>query len=70
MRFAARIKRFYRVVQDRINCHCNPVRDEDVARLSPFSHQHINLLVRYSFDVHDAVARGELRPLRPPIENP
>jgi TnpA family transposase len=47
-----------------------PVRDEDVARLSPFSHQHINMLGRYSFDVHDAVARGELRPLRPPIENP
>ncbi len=47
-----------------------PVRDEDVARLSPYSHQHINMLGRYSFDVHDSVARGELRPLRLPFENP
>lgn len=47
-----------------------PVRDEDVARLSPYSHKHINMLGRYSFDIHDAVARGELRPLRPPSESP
>ena len=41
------------------------VRDEDVARLSPFIHErHINLLGRYSFTVPDAVSRGELRPLR------
>ena len=44
-----------------------PVRDEDVARLSPFVHErHINLLGRYSFAVPEAVARGELRPLRSP----
>jgi TnpA family transposase len=43
-----------------------PVRDEDVARLSPFPHGHINLLGRYNFWVHEAVARGELRPLRNP----
>ncbi|MGF6604885.1 TnpA family transposase [Paraburkholderia sp. GAS448] len=42
------------------------VKDEDVARLSPFGHDHINLLGRYSFAVPDAVARGELRPLRRP----
>ena len=42
-----------------------PVRDEDVARLSPFTHErHINLLGRYSFAVPEAVIRGELRPLR------
>jgi TnpA family transposase len=40
------------------------VRDEDVARLSPFIFKHINLLGRYSFLVSEAVARGELRPLR------
>ena len=40
-----------------------PVRDEDVARLSPFGHEHINMLGRYSFLVPEAVARGELRPL-------
>ena len=44
------------------------VNDEDVARLSPFGHDHINLLGRYSFAVPEAVARGELRPLRNPNE--
>ena len=45
------------------------VRDEDVARLSPFIHErHINLLGRYSFAVPEAVTRGELRPLRNPNE--
>lgn len=39
------------------------VRPEDEARLSPFGHEHINMLGRYSFAVPDAVARGELRPL-------
>ena len=42
------------------------VMDEDVARLSPFGHSHINLLGRYSFAVPEAVSRGELRPLRGP----
>ena len=41
-----------------------PVREEDVARLSPFIHEsHINLLGRYSLAVPDAVCRGEPRPL-------
>jgi hypothetical protein len=38
----------------------------DVVRLSPFGHEHINMLGRYSF----AVARGELRPLPGTSENP
>ena len=42
------------------------VLDEDVARLSPFVHEHINLLGRYSFAVPEEVIRGELRPLRNP----
>ena len=44
----------------------SPVRDEDVARLSPLIHQHINVLGRYSFAIPDAIVRGELRPLRDP----
>ncbi|MBF0548251.1 MAG: Tn3 family transposase, partial [Candidatus Riflebacteria bacterium] len=40
------------------------VQDEDIARLSPFLHEHINLLGRYSFSVPEEVTRGELRPLR------
>ena len=39
------------------------VKPEDEARLSPFGHEHINMLGRYSFSVPEAVARGELRPL-------
>ena len=46
------------------------VRDEDVARLSPLQqHEHINMLGRYSFSVPEAVAKGELRPLRNPADN-
>ena len=45
------------------------VRPEDEARLSPFGHEHINMLGRYSFAVPDAVARGELRPLRTATES-
>ncbi len=42
------------------------VLDDDVARLSPLIHNHINMLGRYSFDVSESIARGELRPLRNP----
>jgi hypothetical protein len=45
-----------------------PVHDEDVARLDPLGFDHINMLGRYSFAIHEAVARGELRPLRDPRE--
>lgn len=45
------------------------VRDEDVARLSPQIHEHINMLGRYTFAVPEAVAKGELRPLRDPSGN-
>jgi len=45
------------------------VKDEDVARLSPLLHEHINMLGRYSFLVLDAVAKGELRPLRNPAND-
>ena len=44
------------------------VRPEDEARLSPFGHEHINMLGRYSFTVQEEVARGELRQLRDPGE--
>lgn len=38
------------------------VRDEDVARLSPFVRHHINMLGRYSFQLPGLP--GGLRPLR------
>jgi TnpA family transposase len=46
-----------------------PVNDEDVARLSPLLHEHINMLGRYSFSVPEVVAKGELRPLRNPDDD-
>ena len=44
------------------------VRDEDVARLSPLSYAHVNLLGRYHFTLPEAVAQGAVRPLRDPEE--
>lgn len=46
-----------------------PVLEEDMARLSPLIHEHINMLGRYSFEVPEEVARGELRPLRNPEDD-
>ena len=45
-----------------------PVRPQDEARLSAFGHEHINRLGRYSFQVPEAVARGEPRPLQTATE--
>jgi hypothetical protein len=42
------------------------VRIEDVARLSPHIHDHINMQGRYSLTIPEAVAKGALRPLRDP----
>lgn len=39
------------------------VKEEDVARLSPLKHQHINVLGQYSFKLDDPIAKGHLRPL-------
>ena len=52
---------------NRLRAEGYEVRDEDVARLSPLGFEHINMLGRYAFILPDAVARGELRPLRDPV---
>ena len=39
---------------------------EDVARISPLKHAHINVLGRYHFEMPDDVAAGAMRPLRDP----
>ncbi len=41
-----------------------PVRDEDLARLSPLGHAHLNVLGRYTFTTSAPTAG--LRPLRDP----
>jgi TnpA family transposase len=53
---------------DQLRKEGHEVRKEDVARLSPLVHDHINMLGRYSFAVPEAVSRGELRPLRNPLD--
>ncbi len=55
-------------ILDQLRAEGYDVRPEDAARLSPFGHEHINMLGRYSFAVPDTVARGELRPLRTATE--
>ena len=42
------------------------VLDEDVARLSPLGHDHINMPDRHAFTLPARVARGERHPLRDP----
>ena len=51
---------------DRLRAEGHEPRSEDVARLSPLGHTHVNMLGRYAFTLPDTVARGELRPLRDP----
>jgi TnpA family transposase len=47
----------------------NTIYIEDVARLSPLGHDHINMLGRYAFTLPARVARGERRPLRDPNQH-
>lgn len=56
-------------VLDQLRAEGYSVRPEDEERLSPFTHDHINMLGRYSFAVPEAVARGELRSLRNATES-
>ena len=51
---------------DRLQVEGHKARPEDVARLSPLGHTHVNMLGRYAFTLPNTVARSELRPLRDP----
>jgi len=53
---------------NQLRANGEPVNDAGVARLSPLLHEHINMLGRYSFSMPEAVAKGELRPLRDPTD--
>ena len=44
------------------------INDDDVARLSPLSTHHVNVLGRYHFSLPEHIARGEFRPLRDPSD--
>ena len=40
------------------------VTREQIARLSPLVHQHINMLGRYNFELDTSLIQGNMRPLR------
>lgn len=56
--------RYMDAALDRLRSEGFDVRDEDVARLSPFVRHHVNMLGRYSFQLPDLP--DGLRPLREP----
>jgi hypothetical protein len=55
-------------VLDQLRAEGYSVLLKDETRLLPFGHEHINMLGRYSFAEPEAVALGELRPLRNAME--
>src|SRR5258708_5946660 len=44
------------------------VRPEDVERVWPLGFRHVNMLGRYSFNLSESLAHGDLRPLRDPSD--
>ena len=40
-----------------------PIKDEDIAKVSPLMHKHINTLGKFSFALPDSVKDGNLREL-------
>ena len=55
---------------DQLRQQGHQVNTEDVTKLSPLLHEHINLLGRYSFSVPESARNGQLRPLRDPLDDP
>ena len=49
-----------------LSCVGYAVCPEDVARLSPLIRRHLNFQGRHAFVLPEAVAQGQLRPLRDP----
>ncbi|HDL8516779.1 TPA: Tn3 family transposase [Yersinia enterocolitica] len=49
---------------DHLRAQGETLNDEDIARLSPLCHGHINMLGHYSFTLAELVTKGHLRPLK------
>ncbi|GAA5504098.1 tn3 family transposase TnBth1 [Deinococcus xinjiangensis] len=58
--------RYMQLALDELRSIGHPVKDEDVARLTPLLHEHVNMLGKYDFTLAEEVAQGQLRPLRDP----
>ena len=52
---------------DQLRAEGYPVLDDDIARLNPHVHDHINMLGRYSLSIPESVAHGQLRPPQKPV---
>ena len=57
---------YMQAVVENLKAHGRSVNPAELARVSPLAHRHTNFLGRYAFTLPEAVARGELRPLRDP----
>ena len=57
--------RYISAALDALRARGYPVLDEDVARLSPFVREHLNVVGKYSFLLPDLGEDG-IRPLRDP----
>ena len=55
--------RYLNAAVEQLRGRGHPVREEDVGRLSPLGHAHLNVLGRYTFT---SVPGPGLRPLRDP----
>ena len=51
---------------DSLQVRGEPILPEDIARLSPFGHRHINYLGYYNFNLPETLRDGKLRPFRAP----
>ena len=61
--------RYMNLALDSLRAEGFEIADEDVERLSPLRHEHINLLGRYHFTLDESVRQGGMRPLRDSIES-
>jgi len=58
--------RYMHLALDQLRSEGVEVKAEDVVRLSPLTHEHVNMLGRYQFTLAEPVQRGELRSLCDP----
>ena len=57
---------YMQAVVENLQAQGHAIDPANLARVSPLAHRHINFLGRYAFTLPEAVARGQLRPLRDP----
>ena len=57
---------YIQAIVERLEAEGRSVDPAELARVSPLQYRHIHILGRYTFAVPEAVANGDLRPLRKP----